>query len=250
MLLRSANDRIIRKEQKVENLEKIKDRIAKLLRMAADASSPEEAGIAAGRARSLMDKFQIDAFDISQKITEEFGAMEATGYFTDIPIYMSTLAVAVARYNDCQARYEHGRHSFQNDRQGKSVMFQGYKSDVEMAVEMYKRLLSAINRLCKEYLLANGNEAYDARLGSQFKAGASATVIRKLVAMTAERDLITKSKSGTSLVVAKKHAVEEHYGEAKYSGMKQRSLSAAEARAYTEGHIRGNRVEITKQVSN
>ena len=39
-----------------EEFQKIKERIAKLLAMARDASSPNEAAIAAQRARSLMDK--------------------------------------------------------------------------------------------------------------------------------------------------------------------------------------------------
>jgi hypothetical protein len=70
-----ATNQNLKKCEIMENvdLEKIKDRIAKLLRMSQDASSPNEAAIAAGRARALMDKYQIEAFDANNQVKEVFG---------------------------------------------------------------------------------------------------------------------------------------------------------------------------------
>ena len=52
---------------------KIQDRVQKLLNMAKDASSPNEAMIAMERARRLMDKYQIEETDLEQVEENRFG---------------------------------------------------------------------------------------------------------------------------------------------------------------------------------
>jgi Protein of unknown function (DUF2786) len=229
-----------------QELDKIKVRIAKLLRMSQDSSSPEEAAIAAGRARALMDKHQLDAMDIGEN-KEEFGTATGTPFLKDIPNYMSTLAVAVAKYNDCQAKYEFGQHAVRSHERGQAVLFMGYVSDVNMAVEMFKRLTNAINRLCKEYLKEQGYAEYNPALGGQFKTGASIAIISKLNQMTRERDALTSS-GGTSLVVCKTKAVNERFGVVKYSSVKERRLTREEQDAREVGHVRGTRVEVNHSV--
>lgn len=151
-----------------QELDKIKDRIAKLLRMAADASSPNEAAIAAQRARALMDKHQLDEFDVGNRMAEEFMAAAASRYFSAVPMYLSTFSVALAKYNDCQAKFERGEmdyrmnHKSSNAKtQGKRIMFMGYKSDVELAVQIMDRIVEAVNRLCKEWMNSKGMVRYD-----------------------------------------------------------------------------------------
>jgi Protein of unknown function (DUF2786) len=234
---------------KMENLAKIKDRIAKLLRLAADSASPNEAAIAAGRARKLMDEYQLDQFDISaERLTEEFGTLSATGYYSAIPQYMSTLAVSVAKYNDCQAKYVYDTHSVHKHKRGQAVQFLGFKTDVEVAVDMYKRLLSAIDRLCKEYLTGQGYATYDVKVGGQFKTGAASAIIATVWAMTLERKLLKSEVTGTSLVLAKSKAVDEHFGEARYQDTKRRTQTSAEQRAYTQGVIEGSKVEVNRRL--
>src|SRR5271165_781011 len=118
-----SNPPNLKKDEIMENvdLEKIKDRVAKLLRMAADCASPNEAAIAAGRARALMDKYQIEAFDANNHVKDTFGVGVGSGYFKKLPTYMVALAVAVAKYNDCQGRYENA--DFGQDYGKKRVVF-------------------------------------------------------------------------------------------------------------------------------
>jgi hypothetical protein len=250
----------------VENLEKIKDRIAKLLKMAEDASSPNEAAIAASRARRLMDQYQLDAFDVSNRIEEEFGDAQATRFYAAIPTHMDILAVAVAKYNDCQSKKMHGRMehrmSTKLKREGKAreygstkrygfcLMFLGYKSDTELAVQMYERLLETINRLCKEYLTGKGYERYPVNVGMQFKVGAALAIITSLEALTVERDAIMDLRGpGNSLMLIKSKNVEDHFGECSYkdSNIKQADADA-EIEARTVGYIKGGTVEITPLV--
>jgi Protein of unknown function (DUF2786) len=232
-----------------EELEKVKKKIAKLKAMAADASSPEEAGIAAGQYRKLLDKYQLDEFDASGVLDEVFGTMYATGFLSGTPTYMSTLAVSIARYNYCHAKYEYGQNTLDPSKRGQAVQFLGFKSDVEMAVDMYKSLTATINRLCKEYMTAKGHKVYDAKIGAQFKRGAASAIIATVNELTVERGLLTSDVTGTSLVLAKEKAVEAEFGVVNYTaGRKQRKLTAAEQTAHGQGYIRGKAVEINKRI--
>jgi hypothetical protein len=238
-----------------QELDKIKDRVAKLLRMAADASSPNEAAIAAQRARALMDKHQLDEFDVGNRVAEEFLSAPGSRYFAAIPVYLSTFAVALAKYNDCQARFEYGAMDHKMDRKssnakttGKRIMFNGYKTDVELAVQMMDRIVEAVNRLCKEWMAIKGMTRYDMGIGNQFKTGAFQAIIAKLRSMTAERDALTSS-NGTALVVIKKAGVDAEFGEVKYTTSNYKNaqdLDGFEARQV--GYIKGNEVEIVKSV--
>lgn len=97
------------------DLTKVKERIAKLLAMAKDASSPNEAAIAAQRARGLMDKYQLDEYDISEAAPDVFGEQDITRVFAAIPYHMDILAVAVALYNDCQSVFYEDRVTYKMD---------------------------------------------------------------------------------------------------------------------------------------
>jgi acetylglutamate synthase len=229
------------------DLEKIKDRVAKLLRMAADSASPNEAAIAAGRARALMDKYQIEAFDANNQVKDVFCTGVGSSYFKNLPTYMSTLAVQIAKYNDCQGRYENADYGHDYGKQ--RIIFNGYKQDVDLAVEMFSRLLTAINRLARQYVRGLKDAPADPmRLIIQFKMGAVAEINMRLRTMTAERDAITSS-GGTSLVVAKKEGVEKEFGRVKYSSSSGVVVSgAAEQEARRVGHVKGASIEITKSV--
>jgi Protein of unknown function (DUF2786) len=229
--------------------EKIKARLMKLNAMAADKSSPEEAATAASMARKLMDKYQLEEWELTGKIKEEFGTMNATPYMEAHPQYMSTLAVAIAQYNYCQAIYVYGEHNAHAHKRGQAVQFQGYKDDCELAVEMYKKLLSAINRLCKEFMAVQpGAHKTDLKISANFKKGAASAIIATVRAITREQRLLEAETASTSLVLAKEKAVNERFGEVRYVTQKARKQSDAERHAYTKGVVEGSKVEVVKRV--
>lgn len=236
----------------MSDIEKIKERIAKLLRMAADASSPEEAAIAAGRARTLMDKHQLDEYDISEKAEELFGEVPATRFFAGVPFHLGNIAIAVARYNDCKAIFEIGVVDFKKKADdpkslGRRIVFQGYATDAKLATDMFVMLSETIDRLCKEYLAPMGYAKYPVRIGGQFKLGASNAIKGRLEAMTAARQSLVTS-SGTALVLAKAAAVTERFGEAKYGEKKRNLADEEEVAAHLHGVRRGNEVQIIPHV--
>lgn len=234
-------------------LDKIKDRISKLLRMAEDASSPNEAAIAANRARALMDKHQLSEWEVKDRVEDEFGTSQASRFYSAVPLYLSTFAVQLAKFNDCQVRYEFGPVSHKKKIGempiGKCITFMGFKADVELATEMFKSLSDAVNRLCKEYFDEKGDgRKYSVSLGGIFKRAALGEIARRLQAMTIERDALTTS-SGTSLVVLKADAVAEKFGLAKYTHKKTREIMNGEEReAAVQGMIRAKSIEIVKSV--
>jgi hypothetical protein len=238
------------------DLQKIKDRIAKLLAMAEDSSSPNEAAIAASRARKLMDKYQLDAMDCQAGFVEEFLAMNATRHFAAFPLYLSFFGCAIAKYNDCQAIFDWGIVDFKKkvgDRKkmGKALQFRGYQSDVEMCVQMYNSLEAAINKLCKEYMDGLGLPKYNVRLGGQFKHAAIGTITRRLGQMTKEREALTgqSGSTGTALIVAKEKAVAERFGEIKYKDGKAPAVESREdLEAFHAGVAAGQKVEIVRSI--
>jgi hypothetical protein len=194
-----------------------------------------------------MDEHQIAEFDIGQKMIDEFATLFAMEKFSDtIPTFMSTMAVAVAHYNDCAARYESGFFK-RSDRDvlGKRIIFLGYKTDVELAVNMFGRLEDAIRRLSKEYFRET-QQAYSNRICRNFELGAVQIIIERIKSMTAERQMITRDGTGTSLVIIKKDAVDEHFGSTSYKKGKSSKLSDYDA--FAAGRVKGATVEITPQV--
>lgn len=225
------------------DLNKIKDRIAKLLRMAADSSSPEEAAIAAGRARSMMDKYQISAMSV-ESIDEVFLSKPASMFLKNFPMWMQTLGVQIARYNDCQATYTWGDHSAGSEGNAKAIEFRGYSSDVMMAIDMYKRLCSVIDRLAGEYQTKKGIVKYDPKIGAEFKRGAATAIIQTVQSLTIEREKIEHLTKGTSLVAFKMKGVEEKFGKMNYS-------NAAPVRNgvhHTHGYAEGVKVQVREAV--
>lgn len=236
------------------NLDKIKDRIAKLLRMAEDASSPNEAAIAANRARKLMDQYQLDMLDIGNGFDEEFAHEGATRYFAAFPQYLSVFGAAVGKFNDCQAVFGGGWVTFKKKASdakqwGKRVEFKGYKSDVQLAIDMYNKLEEAVNRLCKDWMKEQGMTSYSVRIGGQFKMGAVLEIAARLSAMTVERDRLTSTSTGTSLVLSKSKAVDSHFGDVTYRKATIKALKEADdLKARMAGEKAGRMIEIVRSV--
>ena len=228
--------------------EKIIERVKALLAMAGDTSSPHEASIAAGRARKLMDAHQITLADL--KDSTGFGFANVDQEYRFPPAWKDILAVAVAVYNDCKCiktrkwKSTNNSYTFQ-------LVFQGYESDVQVAVSLYDYLTRTIDRLCQRYIATLSYSRYPAKLGDAYKKAASTEICNRLRIMTKERteDLQLQMSSGTSLVIFKMKQVEAEFGAAKYTASRlvsRRGHDVEEAKA--RGRIDGRSVQIHQQV--
>lgn len=240
-----------------DELDRIKKKIEKLLRLAEQSANEHEAANAMAKARKLMDEYQLTRLDIkgTGEHQQQFTEAQVTRVFANLPKYMDILSVAVARFNDCQSIARGGEKTFKANTKtwGKYLEFRGLKEDVEIAAGMYATLLGAINRLCKEYLESVGYEGkYPVGIGNEFKYGCAQRLCHRLTTLREEREAEyakTESTTGTSLVVVKNQLVEQHYGVANYSTVKKKAAVSDEALdAYLSGIAAGDRVQIQKQI--
>lgn len=218
--------------------DKVIARIAKLLAMAKDVSSPEEAMIAAKRARHLMDKHQLSENDIeaSLKQNDEFLADSTERSGSTIRQWLVQLQVASAILNDCESLIYRGRKA--------RYEFRGYASDVVVAKLMFEYLIGACERLCQ----ASGLKGHS--LKNAYRVGFATRLSRRALEIKEERDKL-HTHSGKGLVHLKEEAIKKHFGvvEATYKPT-QRPLSQAEYYAYKSGQKDGDAVGLDTQVGN
>lgn len=236
-------------------LDKIIDRIRKLLRMAADTSSLNEAAIAAGRARKLMDQHQISLDDLRE--SNGFGFEKIDNPYRFMSVWKNVLSVAVAKFNDCRSCIVTEWQTI-NKSYAKTVgsteptsrlMFQGFEADVAVATAMYDYLTSTVDRLCARYIAKLGYTKYPAKLGDAYKKAAAQILCERMAEMQAERERELKTSTGTSLVVFKMAQVEAEFGKANYKNTSLVSRKDAETyAAICRGREDGASISLSTQI--
>jgi hypothetical protein len=225
--------------------EKILKRIERLLAMSKDASSPNEAAIAARRAEALMREHNLNEADVILKEMTDDDIVDiesSTGYST-IPHWMMRLTVPVAKLMDCEVRaYVYNRE--------KRVTYLGQKEDAQVAAWIFEYLVDQVKRLSKKYR-AEQRKKFGAGHGTNmgdYREGVVISILATIAEMIAEKETQLKEHTtGTALVVRKKDLIEQKFGETKYGNNKGRSMSDADA--YHRGREDGNNVRINPAVS-
>lgn len=202
--------------------------------MASDTSSPNEALIAAKRARKLMDKYQISEDFIHDVMPSDFGVSTMKKGFNKMPKWISTLAVAVAKYNDV-----HANLAF-NGTFSKVIQFKGFKVDAILARHMLEYLVHTVDRLSQSPQLV-GRKAKNS-----FRIGASVSLITRLRKLTNER-CDGFGNNASSLVVVKNQMIEKHFTDLiKYKNVRFKPASSG---AYSKGIDAGNRINLSQQIT-
>lgn len=226
----------------MEDLERIKSKIAKLLALAESGCNEHEAANAAAKARAYMDKYQIEAADLGDSNPTEQIEEVAHGYSTARwPQWKQTLAVRVANVNDCFV-------VFQQNGGGKVLVFQGFTSDANLCVQMYNYLVTTINNMAEQYRVERN--AFMAEVNC-YREGVEHTISKRLqdIADNRKRECITGG--GTSLVVVKLGQVAKVFGEAKYKKGQSRDFGQADAMrraAFVKGRADGHAVTINEEL--
>lgn len=219
---------------------RILERVQKLLAMAADTSSPNEAAIAARRAEALMRKHQLDQVDVMVKnldgdsveistvdhVSTIYGAnYKATG----MPGWISVIAVAAAVMNECEV-----------DRQGGLTRFYGVAGDAQVAAEIFRFLIQETSRLAKKFQGSRGSK-------NSFRMGCAGELQHRCKEIADERKRqFEETSSGKELVILKKALIEQNAGrEFNYSS---RGSNVRDGHAYNAGREAGSRVNLNAQV--
>lgn len=224
------------------NNKNIIDRIRKLLRMAKDVSSPNEAAIAAARARKLMDQYQIQETDIVNDT--EFSINSCSDSYRYTPKWKSVLSVAIANYNDCIANINYKGQ----------ISFKGHTIDTILAVNMYDYLTTTVDKLCKSYMKEQGYTRYVASIGNTYKIAASRELVIRLEKLLKQRQQDFVSATGTSIVLCKMNQVNSHFGPANYKLVKKNNNKIWKdedaTNAFLRGRIDGQNINLSQQVEN
>lgn len=225
------------------------ERIRKLLAMAGDASSPNEAAIAARRAESMMRKYNLESADLifkDLKKKENIIQQAARGNIwrkkaRSIPKWSQTLAVYCAELFDCHVVIA------QSYADGPTFRFMGYKTDVEVCIWTFSYLMQQCKRFAEAYAIENPWTNRAMRMA--YHDGVTQGIGHNLTeAKRAKDDADRGNSTSTALVVAKRAAVEEVFGVVGYNYKDGKERSGASAAAFFEGIVDGQSVNVNPNV--
>ena len=212
------------------NHEKLITRVRNLLDMAGDASSPNEASIAARRARALIDKHQLTDLDLQKPEENLFGHSDITFGHKNAPKWIGRIAVQVAYLNDCNVILT-SLHGFA------FYKFSGFLTDTETAKHMLIYLQVVADRISQQ-------QKINRKQSSSFRLGFAKGIQEQVTSILVERNKL-KTSDGTSLVVCKKALVEEHFG---IMNVRRSKTKTADAEAYAAGVKAGHSTSLNRQV--
>lgn len=221
-----------------ENIDRIIDKISKLLAMANDSSSPNEAMIAARRARALMDKHQLEVSDIEAAKGSQFLELKYELNGSRTPKWMVSLASASSSLNDCRVLRQRGLYDT-----NMSFVFQGFKADTIVAKLTFEYFVEACERQLKQLKLKGASKR------NFFRLGFSQQVSYRCALIVNERQQTMVSSTGTALIPLKMSQIVEHFGETgTYKPAPTRNASSEEIAAYMRGVEQGKQVGLDPQV--
>lgn len=168
--------------------DKIADRIAKLLSLAAKAGTPEEAATAAAQAQAMAERHGIDQARIDAANEARSGvSVEAPIIRRDIftfsgrscPTWIGLLSMAVTACNRCSVFQSHGAA-------GACLTAYGREADLGVVSAMLRVIVVQIDRLCDEWVAECKSERGGRSSRDSFRKGATSTVNERMRAAVKE----------------------------------------------------------------
>ena len=227
------------------NIDKIKSRIRKLLAMANDTSSPNEAAIAADRAAKLMRQYQLDHVDViidDLDDPDQLIAAQAGKVYKRTPAWLQHLSVSIAKATETQVRFVWVRS-------GKQLCFEGYRPDVELAEWLVVYLSDQIEQQAAAERVVQRNSPCVSymcsarRYMTSFREGLSSGIRDKLAKFYAD-GRADVSDTARQLVAAKDVAIAARFGKATYGSR----YGSIDRDGYTSGKEASGRVNVSRAV--
>lgn len=233
-----------------EDIQRIKDKIAKLLNLSESQVNEHEATNAARKARILMDKHQLSIFDIERgESSESLVASVASDYSSRWPLWKTSIAIAIAELNDCICDF-HCKIELNSRRFSRAIRFKGFESDVELSGSLFYFILDVIEEHAERY---RETGAF-AKMVNHYREAMAQRIRERLDEIRESRESVYIESKGTSLIVVKSQMVESEFGKKKYKtvNIEGRIQEAASDRLLAEARIKGRRdaesVEINKKL--
>ncbi|WP_114709076.1 DUF2786 domain-containing protein [Vibrio cholerae] len=214
---------------------KVIDKIKKLLSLA-ESSNPNEALLAAKRARRLMDQHSISKQDIENAGSKEFLESKSEYEYRQRNAWVIKLQNAVAELNDCIGVIEWCSGSVMHK-------FRGFTADAVVAKMTLDYLIETCNRCCNEA------DVYGRSEKNQFRLGFARVIAVKVYSIIAEREEKFVSTTGTNIIPLKLNQIKNHFGELSTDkGVKSREPTLSEMEAYMSGVMAGSKTGLDKQI--
>lgn len=238
--------------------EKILERIRRLLAMAKDASSPNEAGIAARRAQKLMEEYNLENIEsilsdledddnVEEEVVTKFKvAGNSKKVAKEIPIWCNRLSVAVARLFDCEVK-QASAYEKTGVPGSVAIGFYGYKTDLAVCKWTFEYLLDQIRKFNRDARkrYGQGNRS----LLSDYRLGLITGVLEVLGEAREEKERTKQAvaSTGTALVVMKHDAIVKKFGNFRYHA--SRGVQDVDARAWGEGVVDGRSIRLSQPLA-
>lgn len=216
----------------------ILDKIRKLLAMAGDVGSPNEAAIAARMAAKLMREYEITHAEAiaSTLSADDIDAALWGDAKRNFPAWLSSLAVHVADFTETRVRFEWAPLGG-----GKMLKFLGERGDIEIA-----RYL--ITYLQRQVLALTKTSGVQRHIGprTSYQRGIVAAIGQRLAEMKSEDRAaqLTTPGSGLVLVNRKLALIQEKFGVTKYKNTSHRTYSS-----YGDGFADGAGVALNRAIN-
>lgn len=135
----------------MENKEKYLQRIKKLLAMARNNSSAEEAALAMGRAQKLMKEHKLNESDVDFMDINEASTQKAHSHAEKMPEYMAILAEVVARVFGVKFYTSHGCDNW-NKPAKRTIHYYGPDERPQVAAYSFEVLGKQLAKARREYI--------------------------------------------------------------------------------------------------
>jgi hypothetical protein len=226
-----------------QDIDNIKNKIRKLLALAADPSAQgQEAETAARQAAKLMAKHELDEYDCqgSKEAVHDFDltAGEAMGSrpgkknAKEVPLWILLIAVGISRFTNTRLQVGGG-----------TLRFAGRRSDIELACWLHDTM---VTRCYKEGQKATAGQGMTE--ASEWRNGYAGRIQHRLLAMALQRQEDEKEEvsptTGTSLILVRQdldQAMVKQFGPPPQTKKANCAMSSRGYAAGAEAHIPTNR---------
>ncbi len=203
------------------DIQKIKDRIQKLLAMANDSSSPNEAAIAASRVQKLMAKYNLEMVDlIAEDVLDEDNLIKTDrkARYKRTPAYIQWIEVAIAKAFNCEASSKwETRDGVEYD----ISIFYGYKTDVDVVTSLCEYICDQLEKMAKrvEIPAFYRDRRLSRRYMADWRKGAAREICNRIEMFYGESEQEVEepvTSTGQSLVNLKQDAIVKKFGQFRY----------------------------------
>ncbi len=229
-----------------EKLEKILDKIQKLIALGGNNPNEHEAARATEKARELLTEYNLTISDIELKEIVKKNIVFDTMKFVS---YKGWVAKIVADVFDCRVYLSRSR-----EEKNSKVVFVGNVSDVEIAIYVYQYLLATIEKLLDAKVKSNRTSVHGKTIRHSYSLGIVSVLKNRLEDFYGKEKAVQETVknsfglTGKEIMVIKNDAISKFMGDIKLKNASKTHV-VKNNEAYRDGVIAGNKINLTHGIN-